>query len=131
VIPVAPREPRLSAYQRGYTKRWAAYSRVWKQTHPWCGERLDYQLHGEHSRCVREGRLTGVIGHGVTDHIRPHRGDDTRFWDVHNHQSLCVSCHNAKSQQEGEDGRGGQFSGDSRRETAQGVRAQNRVFKKS
>lgn len=93
----SPREPRQNSYQRGYTKAWAAYSRTWKRTHPLCGERVDGQLHAEHSRCVRDGRIGAVA---VTDHIVPHRGNQVLFWDETNHQSLCASCHNAKSRDE-------------------------------
>lgn len=92
-----PREPRKNAYQRGYTKRWARYTQAWKHEHPVCGERADGQLHGADSRCVRDGRISPVA---VTDHIVPHRGNPVLFWDPTNHQSLCVSCHNAKSRTE-------------------------------
>lgn len=29
----------------------------------------------------------------VCDHIKPHRGDLKKFWDVGNLQSLCKQCH--------------------------------------
>lgn len=110
----APREKRLSAYQRGYTKRWAAYSKAWKQQHPLCGERADGQLHPDDSRCARAGRITATR---VTDHIKPHRGDEVLFWDPSNHQSLCETCHNAKSQREGQRGGGDRIPVTDRRET--------------
>lgn len=31
------------------------------------------------------------------DHITPHRGDMTLFWDVDNWQSLCKPCHSKKT----------------------------------
>ena len=31
------------------------------------------------------------------DHIRPHKGDPTLFWDPQNWQSLCKPCHSAKT----------------------------------
>lgn len=34
------------------------------------------------------------------DHIEPHRGDMTLFWDHDNWQSLCHSCHSAKTASE-------------------------------
>jgi 5-methylcytosine-specific restriction protein A len=92
-----PREPRQNSYRRGYTKAWSAYAKTWKQAHPLCGERADGRLHAAHSRCVRDGRTSAVA---VTDHITPHRGNPALFWDESNHQSLCASCHNAKSQTE-------------------------------
>ena len=43
--------------------------------------------------CTSQGRTTAAT---VTDHITPVRlGGD--FWDSANHQSLCRSCHQAKS----------------------------------
>lgn len=31
------------------------------------------------------------------DHVRPHRGDATLFFDLDNLQGLCHSCHSAKT----------------------------------
>jgi 5-methylcytosine-specific restriction protein A len=31
------------------------------------------------------------------DHIKPHKGDMTLFWDRTNWQSLCGPCHSAKT----------------------------------
>jgi 5-methylcytosine-specific restriction protein A len=33
----------------------------------------------------------------VVDHIKPHRGDASLFWDVNNHQPLCRPCHGHKT----------------------------------
>ena len=38
--------------------------------------------------------------HGVVDHIDPHRGDDQKFWDEENLQSLHKSCHDLKTRHE-------------------------------
>jgi len=119
-----PREPRRSAYQRGYTKRWAVYSADWRRQHPLCGERADGQLSAAHSLCVRAGRVGSA---DVTDHIQPHRGDQRLFWDPENHQSLCETCHNAKSQRER--GGGSKSLDDNGRETAPEPRASSREFK--
>lgn len=27
------------------------------------------------------------------DHIIPHKGNESRFWDINNWQSLCTHCH--------------------------------------
>jgi 5-methylcytosine-specific restriction protein A len=94
---VNPREPRVSAYRRGYTKKWSAYSRRRLQAFPLCGMRSTPQLNTQHSCCAREGRVAIAT---VTDHIVPHRGDQEMFWNPENHQSLCESCHNAKSRSE-------------------------------
>lgn len=31
----------------------------------------------------------------VADHIKPHRGDETLFWDERNLQCLCKTCHDS------------------------------------
>lgn len=31
----------------------------------------------------------------VVDHIKPHKGDMSLFWDADNWQSLCTTCHNS------------------------------------
>lgn len=54
----------------------------------------------EHPTCIaceKAGRLTSAQ---VCDHITPHKGDQTLFWDQANHQPLCVRCHNAKTARE-------------------------------
>lgn len=38
------------------------------------------------------------------DHIRPHRGDRSLFFDPENLQSLCHRCHSAKTMRELRDG---------------------------
>lgn len=47
--------------------------------------------------CAQEGRLTPAT---EVDHIRPHRGDRTWFFDPRNLQSLCHRCHSAKTVRE-------------------------------
>jgi 5-methylcytosine-specific restriction enzyme A len=34
----------------------------------------------------------------VVDHIKPHRGDETLFFDPENLQSLCKTCHDSAKQ---------------------------------
>jgi 5-methylcytosine-specific restriction endonuclease McrA len=60
------------------------------------------------SRCKAEGRLVDDDAHrrmfGTalhTDHIRPHRGDDTLRLDLLNLQLLCKPEHDAKTRTEG------------------------------
>lgn len=47
--------------------------------------------------CEREGRITAAK---VVDHIIPHKGDQTLFWDKANWQSLCAPHHNRDKQRE-------------------------------
>lgn len=79
---------------RGYTKRWAAYSRAWLALRPLCGQRYDGARYPEHSACTKDGRITAAT---CTDHIIPHRGDQQLFWAETNHQSLCAICHSKKT----------------------------------
>jgi len=83
---------RGSAKARGYDYAWSQYSKAWLARHPTCGERADGQLFAQHSRCIREGRLTPA---DCTDHIMPLSRGGAK-WDPLNHQSLCFSCNVAK-----------------------------------
>lgn len=42
--------------------------------------------------CVECGKPAAVV-----DHIKPHRGNESLFWNVDNWQSLCISCHGSKT----------------------------------
>ena len=71
-----------SAGSRGYTRQWQKASKAYLAAHPLC------------VRCMAEGRYTKAT---VVDHIKPHRGDQTLFWNQDNWQSLCKSCHDRKT----------------------------------
>jgi len=62
--------------------RWLALRDLMLQVDPFCRQ------------CLREGRkvLTAEI-----DHIVPHEGVASRFWDAGNLQGLCKSCHSKKT----------------------------------
>jgi hypothetical protein len=45
--------------------------------------------------CRQQGRLCAAT---VADHVIPHRGDETLFWEGEL-QSLCAPCHNGAKQQ--------------------------------
>ena len=51
--------------------------------------------------CEKRGRVTAAT---LVDHIEPHRGDMTVFWDRANWQPLCTTCHSSVKQRE-EEGR--------------------------
>lgn len=40
--------------------------------------------------CKKKGIITEAT---VADHINPHRGDEKKFYDINNLQSLCKPCH--------------------------------------
>ena len=78
---------RLTAHQRGYGVRWQRTSEGYLRAHPLCKD--IYGVHGQH-----------VVAATDTDHIVPHRGDMTLFWDPNNWQPLCKTCHSRKTASE-------------------------------
>lgn len=83
---------RGSAHERGYDYRWRQYSRAFIRRHPLC------------AICAAEGRTTATE---CVDHIVPHKGDESLFWDRNNHQPACITCNSRKAAlQEGGFGRG-------------------------
>jgi 5-methylcytosine-specific restriction protein A len=73
---------RPNAHQRGYTRRWQRLRLSFLRSHPLC------------AACASEGLVKAASD---VDHIVPHRGDSTLFWDMANLQSLCASCHARKT----------------------------------
>ncbi len=76
---------RPNARKRGYDNRWhrarSAYLR-------------------KHSLCV-ECRRVGIKRFATcVDHITPHHGNETLFWDESNWQPLCAECHSKKTARE-------------------------------
>jgi len=106
---------RESSSKRGYTSRWQNYRRHFLRLHPLCGDQHDGSSSGEHSACVRAGRVSAATD---VDHRVPHRGDKSLFWQSSNHQSLCHECHSAKTAREdcgfGHTPRGGRILGTDR-----------------
>lgn len=79
-------QQRPNARQAGYTTAWDKYSRARLQEHRWC------------VRCEAAGRDNLA---SVTDHVIPVEGAaDPLFWPSWNHQSLCTTCHQAKTASE-------------------------------
>ncbi|EGC00370.2 HNH endonuclease [Pseudomonas sp. TJI-51] len=71
--------------QRGYNYKWQKARERHLLDHPLC------------VYCARFGRTTAAT---VVDHVTPHRGDMTLFWDQSNWQSLCKPCHDSVKQAE-------------------------------
>jgi len=78
-------ERRGSAASRGYTGAWRKARMFFLRSHPLCAEHQ------------RQG---GIVLGEVVDHIVPHRGDKTLFWDSSNWQTLCKACHDRKTANE-------------------------------
>ena len=78
-------ERRGSAAARGYDARWRKARAVFLSLNPLCAE------------CRRHGR---TVAASVVDHVKPHKGNRTLFWDERNWQALCKPCHDAKTARE-------------------------------
>ncbi|MBD8598754.1 HNH endonuclease signature motif containing protein [Pseudomonas sp. CFBP 8772] len=88
-IPVAQpgswRNDKATSGQRGYTYAWQKASKAFILANPLC------------VMCDALGRVTATA---LVDHIQPHRGDMTLFWDRANWQPLCTYCHSSVKQRE-------------------------------
>ncbi len=73
---------RGSASARGYDTAWRRARLAYLAKHPLCVE------------CQRKGFITAA---SVVDHIQPHEGDRTLFWQSDNWAALCAPCHNRKT----------------------------------
>lgn len=80
-----PRNDRRTAHQRGYGYEWQRARLEHLQACPLC------------VMCKARGVVTAAT---VVDHVVPHRGNQSLFWDRSNWQSLCEHCHNAHKQRQ-------------------------------
>lgn len=87
---------RGTARERGYTREWEIARAAHLRAEPLC------------RMCRQAGRTTSA---SVVDHITPHRGDMTLFWDASNWQSLCKPCHDGAKQREERGGGAGPIPG--------------------
>ena len=74
-------EPRGNRHERGYTNEWVKVSAIYIAQNP---------------ECVDCG-LIDIRSRMVVDHIVPHRGNMTVFWNVSNWATRCQRCHNIKT----------------------------------
>lgn len=97
---------RASSAQRGYNSRWQKARAGYLRSHPLC------------VKCQAQGRINPA---SIVDHITPHKGDTTLFWDSANWQPLCKPCHDSKTARE--DGGFGRTASDKPRQgcTVDGV----------
>lgn len=75
---------RSTAAKRGYGYRWQCAREKYLQTHPLC-------------TCAECQQRLVPLPADVVDHIIPHRGDMTLFWDKLNWQAMNHVCHNKKT----------------------------------
>lgn len=71
--------------ERGYGGRWQTVRRHFLRANPLC------------VMCAQQGRVEAA---SVVDHIRPHEGDPSKFWDAENMQALCKRCHDSHKQRQ-------------------------------
>ncbi len=76
---------RESAERRGYDSRWRVARKGYLISHPLCVS------------CLKDKKMVKAE---VVDHIVPHRGNKTLFWDESNWQALCKKCHDRKTMTE-------------------------------
>ena len=70
---------------RGYGYKWQKARERFLREHPLC------------CYCERIGRVTLAT---VVDHVVPHKGDESLFWDESNWQPLCKPCHDSTKKAE-------------------------------
>lgn len=75
---------RGTAVERGYGYQWQLASKRFLRENPLCRS------------CEAKRRIKPAT---ITDHIVPHRGDQSLFWDPSNWQPLCKPCHDQKTAQ--------------------------------
>jgi len=69
--------------ERGYGSRWQKARATYLKDHPLC------------VMCKAEGAIELAT---VVDHIIPHEGNQSLFWDSKNWQALCKSHHDSDAQ---------------------------------
>ncbi len=78
-------QQRGTAAERGYDSQWRKARTGFLKKHP---------------LCVTHWKEGYVQASTVVDHIQPHKGDKTLFWDRNNWQALCKQCHDIKTAKE-------------------------------
>ena len=73
---------RGSSNARGYGVAWQKARAGYLRNHPLCKAHQEQGL---------------LVPSSVVDHIIPHKGDKTLFWDSSNWQPLCKRCHDIKT----------------------------------
>lgn len=76
---------RASASERGYGTAWRKARAGYLKSHPHC------------TMCAQQGQQTAAT---VVDHIKPHRGSQSLFWDKGNWAGLCETHHNSTKQRD-------------------------------
>lgn len=95
-MPVRPAQFKRQSFKKVYLAQdnglESMYTYQWKKS-----RKLFLQLHPLCVYCNREGMTTPAT---VVDHIQPHKGNLTLFWDTNNWQALCKRHHDSDKQRE-------------------------------
>src|SRR5690606_1959559 len=91
--PVGRREKRER--DQDYARQRNPVARALYRSKRWRTERASF-LH-DHPLCVECARHDLIRPASIVDHIDPHGGDETVFWDRARWQALCASCHGRKT----------------------------------
>lgn len=76
-------ERRGSAAERGYTHRWSKAAATFRSRHPLC------------LGCEAAGMVEPTA---LVDHVEPHRGDSSKFWNTAKWQPSCRWHHDVVKQ---------------------------------
>lgn len=74
------RRPRATARERGYSVAWEKARAGFLAKHPWC-------------ECPEHKGTPNPPPSDTVDHIKPHKGDKTLFWDRSNWRAMAHACH--------------------------------------
>src|SRR5688572_315626 len=73
---------RGSFAKRGYGRKWNEAAKAYLRRHPLC------------VMCLKEERVEPAV---LVDHVIPHKGNHSLFWNQENWQALCQSHHSRKT----------------------------------
>lgn len=94
-VGTASGDERARHRQRDASQNW----RSWYKTSRW--QKLRWAvLVRDLFTCQMCQRVEVDTSQLVGDHIKPHRGDETLFWDENNIQCVCKRCHDGEKQRQ-------------------------------
>jgi 5-methylcytosine-specific restriction protein A len=84
-----------SEKRRQYDRSHRPLYHSWYNSKRWKDSRAMFLL--SHPLCIKCNESRRLVPATVVDHIKPHKGNYTLFWDTGNWQALCKQCHDAKT----------------------------------
>ena len=89
---------REKAVRQEYNTRRDPQTAKWTNSARYKRARLHFMSHNPF--CKHCSTSTRPVVSIILDHIIPHKGDASLFWDVSNWQMLCKKCHDKKTARE-------------------------------